>query len=85
MEMVEKPSIDRLSEESFRSTRDRNEREFIFSLARSGSRDPETIPRGGQTRRSVGISQGNANEWNGLIGKYQIHDIESVSISRVPV
>lgn len=47
----------------------------------------EETMRGGQNRgeRKAEISPGNANEWNGLIGKYQIHDIGSVSISWVRV
>lgn len=58
---------------------------FLF-LSRFLSLREETM-RGGQNRgeRKAEISPGNANEWNGLIGKYQIHDIGSVSISWVRV
>ena len=65
----------------------RNEENFSFSFSFSffpfAKRQCEEDRIGGE--RKAEISPGNANEWNGLIGKYQIHDIGSVSISWVRV
>lgn len=71
--------------QSFPSLRAKRREFFFFFLAffPFAKRQCEEDRIGGE--RKAEISPGNANEWNGLIGKYQIHDIGSVSISWVRV